>query len=161
MPGSFRLSGSHFEMRDAAGALVFSTADKLFRVTDVVQGSTQFSLVATSPTETDRTVTIGSCNANANILLGYANASGGTAGFSALPSTGWWCVSTSYLHSMFGGGDFSYMSKLMITYSFAISAGSVLLNERAVIGAFSTPQGQQASYVPPVITYELWCGTLA
>lgn len=161
MPGRFRLSGGHFEMHNADGVEVFSTRDRLFRCTNVLQGSYQFPLVAVSPGETDLSRYLGACNVNATVLLGYAKASGGTAGFSQLPSTDWWCVSTSYLHTGYAGGDFGYMTKVLAAYSFYITAGSVYLSERAVFGAFSTPQGQAANFQGPMIEYELWCGTLS
>lgn len=161
MPARFRLSGGQFELHDADGVEIMSTAVKQFRWTDVLQGSHTFGLVATSPGETDRTQYLGPCHPDATILFGNARATGGTAGFSALPSTGWWCVSTSYLHSAWHSGDFAFMTQLMITYSFYIASGGVYLNERAVFGAFSTPTGQTGSYQPPLIEYELWCATLA
>lgn len=161
MPGVFRLASNNFEMIDSNGVQVFSTADKLLRVTDVISGSYQFPFHATTPVNSDSGgIVVGTCNASSTMLLGYAQATGGSANFTEIPSSGWFDVSGSYVHSMHFRGDFSYMCGLIIVYSFYISSGTVYVNERVACEAFLTPAGQSASYVPPLLTYELWCATL-
>jgi len=164
MGGVFRfvpspVSGpAYFELVGSDGVRRWSTLDKIFRVTDVLQGTKSFTSRST-PINSVTTSTIGSCNTNANFVLGYMKVTTSLqAGqLSPFPTDGdWFYVSGSYTAFAGGGADLSLCS-----YTFTASGGTVSLEEELAIYIVKNDVGQTFNFPAFTLTYELWVGTFA
>jgi hypothetical protein len=135
----------------------WSSADKIWRTTDVLKGSISFS-VRSTPINTVTTHTLGSCNAASNWVLGYMRMSAITlqpGQLSPFPAVGdWYYVSGTYLglSTSNSGGDNA------AAYTFTASGGVVRLEEQLVAYEIGNDVGQTFPFPPFTIEYELWIG---
>lgn len=162
MPGVFRFVPSpgsgpaYFELVGSDGNQRWSSKDKIFRVTDVLQGSIAFSQRST-PLDLVDTTTIGACNADADTVLGYMKLASITlqpAQLSPFPAVGdWYYVSGTYL------GHAGYGSDSVCAYTFLASGGVVSIEEQLAIYEIQNDVGQTFPYPAFTLDYELWVGT--
>jgi hypothetical protein len=141
---------------NSAGVKMFSSADKLFRVTDVIIGTKQIASRATPQTGTT-VYDLGNCHASADSVMGYIKWRYTESGFEVdalqryLPANTWFYVSGSYV--------FARGSSIMAAYSFRASGGDVLMDEQLGIAEIKNSVGQSFPYQFGTMDYELWAGT--
>ena len=149
----------YFQFVNASGVVVVDSRDKLFRVTDVLIGNYTFGFL-TPPVDSRRTQTLGSCNALADFVMGYARAGYSQTYLDGVPETGWFNVSGSYVHAFGSGANNSGgNTNGVVAYSFEAAGGVVTLEERIAMAGYNTDVGQSLQYTPPTLYYELWIGT--
>jgi len=133
------------------GNLLFSSRDKLFRVTDVLRGSYAWPSRLTPLTAT-QTVTLGSCHESADAVQGWIkiNYGGVDVVQQYVPEDAWMYVSGSYVTTWAGR---------MAVYTFKAADGVVFVEEQLGIQQVTNEVGQTFPYVAGTMQYELWCGT--
>lgn len=162
MPGRFRLelgaSPPYFELVGSDGASKFDSRDKLFRCTDVLQGSRTFASRATPRNEVN-VYSVGSCNANATHVLGYmrtTSTSFGTVSLNPFPDTGeWFAMQGTFVGWCSANGSGSDAA----AYTFLASAGAVTLEEQLAIYVIRNEFGQTFQFGGFTLEWELWVGT--
>jgi len=145
---------TEIQMIGSDGVQRWSTADSIFHVTDVLQGSQSFPQRMT-PVTGNSTATLGSCNAAATYVLGYMKLAsvGLQAGqLSPFPAVGdWYYVSGTYLGFTGIGDD-------CCAYTFMASGGVVSLEEQLAVYEVKNSVGQTFNFPAFTLDYELWIG---
>ena len=136
------------------GVQRWSSADKIWRTTDVLRSSISFSQRST-PVIGSTTHTLGSCHADANWVLGYVKLASITlqpAQLSPFPAVDDWYYVSGTLFGLPGYGDAA------CAYTFTASGGVVSLTEDLAIYEIKNSVGQTFPYPAFTFDYELWIG---
>lgn len=133
----------------------WSSADKIFRVTNVLKGTISYPLRPT-PINSVSAATLGACDPSSTFVLGYVrllSISLQPGQLSPFPGIGdWYYVSGTYLGLCSVGGDDTS------AYTFTASGGVVYLEEQLAIYEIKNSVGQTYPFPPFTLEYELWIG---